>query len=404
LPVDELSSFDLAGHFNGNSNTDLLVYVGSDTSGSPSEIDFLTGNGAGSFTNNGAVTNLPINPGTALVADVNGDGKDDIIFVQPGCDALSCPSGGPAAPGSVSVMLSEGNGKFVQGYADSLPDGLAVEAVVGDFNKDGKPDFAVLVYPPDMMVPNPPAELYVFLNQGNGLFAPTIYQTPADLSDGIHTTNLVTGDFEGNGNLDLAFAFGIGAAPVIYPEIMTFAGDGKGDFGPGVVEYTLTGYQFNGEMAQWDNALVATDLNGDGRTDLVINLIAQPTQQRSQARVVMANLIATSSGGFQWGSAVTFAAETDISGFGVSDVNGDGHPDLLFTASGNNSSGAIYNYGGIYLGTASGTFLTPHVALSVPGPIVGPYLAAVPLKTGALPSLLVSNSKDVLLLFINTTQ
>lgn len=396
-------SLDLAGNFDGNGNTDLIVYQIQNTG---TKILFFAGNGTGSFTNEGAIANIPFLTGVQLVADVNGDGKEDIIAVRPGCDAVgdaNCGNGGNDTGGSVQVMLSEGNGKFAQTYEASLPVGLdSVQAVAGDFNKDGKIDFAVLVYSADRPESLPPTELYVFLNQGNGSFSPTIYQTPAVLSNAIQTTNLVTGDFEGNGNLDLALAFDMGSAPVIYPEIMAFAGNGKGDFGPGVVKYTLNYYSLI-DLSPYsgNNTLIATDLNSDGRTDLVIGLEALDTPQRARHYTAIANLIADTSGGFKWGSAIHFAPEFPF-GVGVSDVNGDGHPDLIFTTT--NISGSEYNYGGIYLGTATGQFQTPHMQFNVPGHITGPYVNEVPLKKGALPSLFVSNSTAGIELFINTTK
>jgi hypothetical protein len=407
LPFGDGSLFGLAGHFNGSANTDLLVYLDVPNFVSTSGIDFLSGDGTGKFTNNGAVTNLPLQANAGfgnlieMVADVNGDGKDDIIIVKPGCDAASCPNFGNDTAGNVTVMLSEGSGKFAQGYSASFPVGLdSVQSVVGDFNKDGKPDFAVLVYSSDRVEALPPTELYIFLNQGNGLFKPTIYQTASVLSDreGIDATNLVTGDFEGNGNQDLAFAFDTnGTSPVIYPELMTFAGDGTGAFGPGVVKYTLNDYTIGGNLFQ--NSLFAADLNGDGRTDLVISLQRRP---QTLAYTVVANLLANSSGGFKWGSAVSFGTTYAVTGIGLSDLNGDGHLDLIVTASGANSSGE-YNFARIYPGTSSGAFNGAFIGFTISGHNFGPYLAEVPLKTGALPSLFVSNSKPVLLMFVNTT-
>jgi FG-GAP-like repeat len=395
IPAGDTAFVGLAGNFNGNGNTDLIAGVGPAFYG-PFTPEFLAGDGTGKFTQTGTVTSLPATYNQILVADVNGDGKDDIITLMGGCEELPCnnwPDEGNG-DGVFTVLLSQGNGKFIQSDLDTLPSGLAgVQGVIGDFNKDGKPDVAVLSY---SGTGENTTELTIFLNQGNGTFTQTVYQTPAVLSTGIGTTNLVVGDFEGNGNLDLAFGFistnfGSTLSPV---QIMAFAGDGKGNFGPGVIAYTLNNYIFQVNQT----SLFATDLNGDGRTDLAINL-----QLEKGTGFVFATLLANTSGKFSWGSAVNYG--TFYNSVAFADVNGDGHPDFIFVSSTTNSSGtSTTDYGGIYLGTASGGFHTPHIALSVPGNGNEPGIITAPLKTGALPSLFVSGAKSVGLEFINTTK
>lgn len=211
------------GNFNGNGNTDLIVGV----SGSPS-LEFLNGDGTGKFFVAGLVSAFP--PANAtLIADVNGDGKDDIITLLAGCQEKPCsnnPNDEGDADGIFTVMLSQGNGVFTRGYVGTLPPGLdGVEGAVADFNKDGKPDIAVLAFPGGE--DGDQALLCIFINQGDGTFTQTDYQTPQDLSAvGPAVTNLVTGDFEGNGNEDVAFAFYSGTGtPIAYPEVLTFAGN-----------------------------------------------------------------------------------------------------------------------------------------------------------------------------------
>lgn len=390
--------FYLAGNFNGNGNTDLIDVVFDPNSGA-NNYEFLAGDGVGDFPATGPIVTLP-SQNVALVADANGDGKDDIITLLAGCQALPCADNSDPTNerGIFTVLLSQGNGKFTQGYVGTLPAGLGnVEAVVGDFNKDGKPDIAVLAYAygPSYRAP---AQLCIFLNQGNGTFTQTDYQTPDSLgTDTPSPTNLVIGDFEGNGNQDIAVAFeSANGAPIAFPEILTFAGNGKGAFGPGVLSYTLDSRLSSPIQSQ--SGLFAGDLNGDGRTDLLTGVLAKPPNQAT-GNVRVPSLLANTSGKFFWSSAVSLSSQSGQNIL-LSDFNGDGKPDLFFiTGHTNTAPGPA----GFYLGLGNGTFQTPHIPFAVKGVTeLGPSVVAIRLKTGDLPSILVDGYP--LVLFVNTTK
>jgi len=90
------------------------------------------------------------------VADVNGDGKPDVVAAV-FCD-LSCDNG------ELDVLLGNGDGTFqpAVGYilADTqFPDGLAI----ADLNGDGKPD---------LVLSNWLYSVVVMLGNGDGTFQP----------------------------------------------------------------------------------------------------------------------------------------------------------------------------------------------------------------------------------------
>jgi hypothetical protein len=153
----------------------------------PGSVMVLMGNGDGTFA---ATHTLPstLSPWPTFVAtaDINGDGIPDLVVTN------SHTSTGVA---TVNVMLGNGDGTFT--LKSSNPTGQHPVAVaVGDFNGDGIPDLAVA-----NAYDNP---LTILLGNGDGTFRPA----PSNPSTGISVdpVDLVVGDFNGDGILDIAVA------------------------------------------------------------------------------------------------------------------------------------------------------------------------------------------------------
>src|SRR5207245_1727505 len=127
------------------------------------------------------------NPASVAVGDFNGDGKADLAV------ANSALSGGTA---SVSVLLGRGDGTF-QAAVNYVAESGSSSVAVGDFNGDLNPDLAGAS---SALFDDLPS-ISVLLGKGNGIF-----QAAVNYDAGTSPRSLAVGDFNGDGQLDLAVA------------------------------------------------------------------------------------------------------------------------------------------------------------------------------------------------------
>src|SRR6266571_3814259 len=92
-------------------------------------------------------------PGSVVGADVNGDGKPDLLV------GGACPNGDCMAGGTVSVLLGNGDGTFQAWVNYSAAPSGSGTVVVADVNGDGKPDLILAG-----------GAIGVLLGNGNGTF------------------------------------------------------------------------------------------------------------------------------------------------------------------------------------------------------------------------------------------
>jgi hypothetical protein len=126
---------------NGDSKPDLLVinYCGSSNACSrDGTVAVLLGNGDSTFQTAASYDTGAAEGDAIAVGDVNGDGKPDLIVANL-CQAGTCDLEGDET-GSVSVLLGEGGGVFQQ-TVNYIPNTIGTNAVaIADLNGDGKLD------------------------------------------------------------------------------------------------------------------------------------------------------------------------------------------------------------------------------------------------------------------------
>lgn len=268
---------------------------------------------------------------TVLTADVNRDGKADVIFLT-GKDLL--------------VYLGRRDGTLLPPQHYTLSD-FAVFAQVGDFNHDGIPDL-VIVFPTSVVVE---------FGTGTGAFSPpTTIFTPGP-NQGVES--LAVGDFDGDANLDIAL--GVYNGPCnpglcASDDVHILYGSGADTFVDEIVYPGVPG----------DIYFASGDLNNDGRSDLVTGLY-EPENNGNTAVVL-----------FGQPSRTVKAQYLDTHGLwvgglpqAIADFNGDGYNDLavqLFSSQSNEL------YIGILLGGPNNTFKFQDIAFGNPSADFGDLL------------------------------
>jgi hypothetical protein len=193
-----------AGDVNKDGKLDLVAVdycANRQCSGGPSLVSILLGNGDGTFQ---APSNVPTNdyPSALALADVNGDGNLDLLvavggLVIAGVSGQSLPAYPPelSNPGSVEVILGNGDGTFEKGQSystDSQPASIAV----GDFNGDGILD-VVTSNLGDLSATS--GSVSILQGNGDGSF-----ETNVDYFTGFAPLSVLVSDFNRDGRLDVA--------------------------------------------------------------------------------------------------------------------------------------------------------------------------------------------------------
>ena len=258
--------------FNGDGKPDVAVNTGQGVS-------ILLGTGLASAPLAAGQAITLSNAGCLLTADLNGDHIPDLVVPQ---------------PNAVDAYLNNGDGTF--SLKSSTPGSTGIGAVtLGDFNRDGKVDFATtgnslalgngdgtFQTPVPLMVTPPPsgfnniaagdlnndgwpdlvltsgaefeAAIYILLNDQHGGFTQSSFNPcKKAFTLGCNPSEVILADVNGDGNLDLV------VGQVSVGGVVVYLGDGKGGF---------TQSQGLADVLAAPGAVMVADLNGDGIPDI----------------------------------------------------------------------------------------------------------------------------------------
>jgi hypothetical protein len=231
---------------------------------------------------------------SAAVGDFDRDGKLDFAV----------------AANNLQVFLGNGDGTF-QPPLNYLTGTGALFVATADLNHDGKLDLAVA----DLN------GLFVLMGNGDGTF-----QAPVTYAVSCTPIFVTTGDFRGDGKLDLLVTYSSGNCPYV----SIFLGNGDGTFQEPPID-TNPSYS--------PAATEIGDFNGDGNLDLAI---AEQFGGVNQVEI----LLGKGDGSFS--SGASYPVGSDPLSIAVADFRGNGKLDLAVAT--------LYGGTSVLLGNGDGTF------------------------------------------------
>jgi hypothetical protein len=242
--------------------TSIIVCAGDGSCLPATAVNWLTGTTAGTFAEssvNGFSTDTfgtPSQSGAApylLNGDFNGDGKTDFAFVK---------------QTTLWTYLSNGDGTFAQSKNTNAFNGACIGggewsatcpnwySMTGDFDGDGLTDLAFVV-----SNSSAGSTILVLKSNGNGTFSPLPQQQITFLagqpSEGSRFTS--TGDFNGDGRTDFVFITG--------SSLSLYISSGDGTFTESTNNTAFAPTSF-GLPSQGSFYFMPGDFNGDGKSDL----------------------------------------------------------------------------------------------------------------------------------------
>lgn len=312
--VVDPTGFGTAVNLDNNGRGSSAVAIGDlDNDGVPDLVTAIRAEGLGVFLGSGggsfgAVTKYAaphtvssVFLGSAVIRDVNGDGHKDVISHDSrGNVALVWLGDGSGALGSgAAVQLNPTPGCDTTGDNPCVAR-FPTDVAVGDFDEDGKPDLATSNANTN--------SVSAVLGNGDGTFGAA---SQFALGAGTSPQGIAVADLGGDGHLDLITSNSVTGT------LSVLSGDGHGGFAP--ASNAATGVTL-------PSKLKLADVNEDGKLDAVVVVTGSPG--------AVAVLLGDGTGGF--GTAGVLSAGANLSSASVSDLNGDGHADLVVSSADSN--------------------------------------------------------------------
>jgi Bacterial Ig-like domain (group 3)/FG-GAP-like repeat len=271
---------------------------------------FTVGHASSQTFKNPVLISTSSDPVSIAEADLNGDGKADLVYLD------------GSGPYVVHSLIGNGDGTFKFGQDITLPQSMGGTITIADVNNDGKPD--VMIGGSQVM-----GKIGVFLGKGDGTFQPLIVSQFAASGSSFASLGYQFGvaDFNADGAMDLAVSDALNS--VVY----VLLGNNTGSF-------TLKGALIGSNAPQ---KILTGDFNSDGHADIVVlgALSADATVYLGKG-----------DGTFQTG--VSYPGPNHITSIFLEDMDGDGHPDLVTSGFNNTISILHGNSDGTFAAASSG--------------------------------------------------
>ncbi|HWK03380.1 MAG TPA: VCBS repeat-containing protein [Puia sp.] len=298
LPAREISGaiVDMAADSSGYMACNIGAF--SPNNAKTGHIDHFNRNGKELSADHSAIYSGLMRPVNIVNADLNGDGKQDIVVCEFGF-----------IKGALSWLENKGGGQYEKHVLRSVPG--AIRAVVQDYNHDGLPDIWVLFAQGD-------EGIFLYTNKGHGQF---VEQAILHFPPSYGSSYFELDDFNRDGNPDILYTCGDNGdfSTVLKPYhgVYIFMGDSAAHF---TQQYF---FPINGCYRA-----MARDFDGSGNLSIVaIAYFADYEHQPEESCVYLQNkgkwqFIPYSVPGTGAGRWITMD---------VADLDGDGKTDILLS-------------------------------------------------------------------------
>jgi hypothetical protein len=251
-----------------------------------------------------------ISPLSIGSADLNGDGKPDLVTLDYGYSTISSLLN-TTTPGSNAFSFNSSNIIFTQSV---YPRSLAI----GNINGDGKPDLVVT----STGMPN----IFVYMNTTAPGATTATFSTYTNFTCGLTPYAVAMGDFNKDGKQDLAIVNDADNTVSIYINATS-------------PNATVPGFYTKVDFAcgLTPRSVAVGDFNGDGKPDLAVG------NESSNNVSIFINTTTPGSNIPTFSAATNFTTGTYPISIAVGDINGDGKPDLAIANTGSNTVSVFIN-------------------------------------------------------------
>jgi hypothetical protein len=230
----------------------------------------------------------------STVADLNGDGLPDIVVANRSGDPRTPGQELDAWSGGANFICLNASAESFQVSCEPLPSGSATTINVGDLNSDGHLD---------LIVPfRDGGQSHVFPGDGSGAFHGAVPFGPSDAN----FRSAMALDADGDGRMDIVAIDDNRAETTLFLQTAPLVFDA----GTRIDDGLMIPY-----------ALDLEDLDGDGRTDILVGYREAPSRLFFHREGAWEQVVIGDSLGAAYG-------------FGTGDVNGDGRVDIALARSG----------------------------------------------------------------------
>jgi hypothetical protein len=344
----------------GNGHLGIVAANSTDNS-----VSVLLGNGDGSFQP-AQTYDVGSIPSAVAVAEL-GNGHPDIVVANSAYDGGNDVNGGKyVGPGTVSVLLGNGDGTFQPAQTLSLPAGTYPNAVTLADLGNGQIDIVTANTVTDQATQSNFGTVSVFVGNGDGTFQAAQTLAVGGVPDAVTVAEL------GNGHLDIVTAdAGFDTAIQTYGAVSVLLGNGDGTF------------QSAQDFAVGVNpsAVTVADL-GNGQIDLVIaGTFTDPVTQTNVGTALV--FVGNGNGSFQLAQTLSLSPGTFANAVTVTDLYGNGQADIVV----NDGTGDVW----VFPGVGNGNF-QPTAIPVVSGNGAAEVVAVAPLTTDGRPDIITADS------------